>query len=58
MGSIADDLPEPPKLKPDPTTTAKPKAPVMMGGDEDDGMFKEEVVGDGDQAMAVKAFKG
>ena len=29
----------------------------MMGG-EDDEMFQEEAVGDGDQAMAVKAFKG
>jgi len=39
LGSILDDLGEPPKPKSNPAVAAKPKAPVMMGGEEEDNMF-------------------
>jgi microtubule-associated protein-like 6 len=47
LSSIADDITEPPKLK-GAKASGKPSAPVMMGGEEDGGMFQEEAVGDGD----------
>lgn len=31
---------------------------MMTGDDEDNGMFQEQEMGEGDQAMAVKPFKG